>query len=86
MLDFEAVVDICVAKHGCGLNGDIITTTMVVDLLSLLVVDGNEIFSIEILGQFILGIDLENLRMKKKRPKSRKKERRMIRIEKVGIG
>ena len=86
MLHFEAVVDIFAVEPGCGLNGDTITTTMAVDLLSLLVLDGNEVFPIEILGQFILGIDLENLRMKKKRPRSRKKERRMIRIKKVGIG
>ena len=86
LLHFKAVVNIFATEHGGVLNGSTITTTMVVDLLSLLVVDGNEVFPNEILGQFILGINLENLRMKKKRPRSRKKEKRMIRIEKVGIG
>ena len=43
LLHFKAVVHIFAAKHGCGLNGDTITATMVVDLLPLLVLDDNEV-------------------------------------------
>ena len=48
-------------------------------------VELNKVSSIEVLGQLMLGIDFENLRMKKKGLRKRKKERGIKQIEKASI-
>jgi len=50
------------------------------------VIEVDQVASIVVLNQIMPGMDLGNLRTKKKRPTRRKKERGMKQIEKVGIG
>lgn len=46
----------------------------------------SKVTSIEVLDQLMPGIALANLRVKRKRPRRRKKERRIKQIEKDEIG